>query len=132
MTNFMKSNWVLFAILLAGWLFQCSNQVMTDNRDFGISAPEVKARIDAKAEFLLLDVRTADEYYAGHLEKARLFPAKDIFLNITQLPKDQDIILYCSDGTRSLLVSRHLHENGFLRVRRMNGGIKSWSWSLIK
>lgn len=123
---------ILWGVFLTGCLIQCSNQVLKDDYDFGISAIEVKARIDAKSDFLLLDVRTADEYYAGHIEKARLFPAKDIFLNITQLPKDQDIILYCSDGTRSLLVSRHLRENGYFRVRRMNGGIKSWSWSLIK
>ncbi|MBN2093144.1 rhodanese-like domain-containing protein [candidate division KSB1 bacterium] len=129
---FTKFNRMFFVILLTGCLWQCANHVVRENREFGISAQELKVRLETNADFLLLDVRTADEYYAGHIEKARLFPAKDIFLNSNQLPKDQDIILYCSDGTRSLLVSRHLRENGFLRVRRMDGGIKSWSWSLMK
>ncbi len=129
---FKKFNWIFFVILLAGSLWHCSNQVIRENREFGISAQELKNRLDTNADFLLLDVRTADEYYAGHIEKARLFPAKDIFLNVNQLPKNQDIILYCSDGKRSLLVSRHLRENGFLRVRRIDGGLKFWTWSLVK
>lgn len=132
MMNLLSLNRMVFVLFLIGWLLQCTHPVTQENREFGISAQELKNRLDANSNLLLLDVRTADEYFAGHIVKARLFPAKDIFLNIGQLPRDQDIILYCSDGTRSLLVSRHLRENGYVRVRRMNGGIKAWSWSLEK
>jgi len=111
---------------------QCTNQLLKENRDFGISASELRGKIDSNESFLLLDVRSAKEYYVGHLKKAKLFPAADIFSNVKQLPVDDEIVLYCSDGTRSLLVTKHLKSYGYSNVRRLNGGIKAWSWKLVK
>jgi rhodanese-related sulfurtransferase len=115
----------LLAALL-GLLIGCTNQRLQENRDLGISATELQAKLGGVSLPLLIDVRTSDEFYAGHLTGARLFPANDIFMNVHQIPTDKEIIVYCSDGQRSLLVAKHLHSHGFNRVKRLNDGIKAW------
>lgn len=122
---------ILIAILL---FFQanCTNRVLKDNRKFGIEATELRYKIDNRIPIALIDVRTTDEYYSGHIAGAKLFPAEDVFSNVNQLPQNKEIILYCSDGQRSLLVAKHLAANGFTSVKRLNGGIKSWTWELVR
>ncbi len=109
----------------------CSNPLVRENREQGISASELKRKIDQKELFLLMDVRSAEEFYAGHLPGARLFPAEDLFANVAQLPTDRPIVLYCSDGQRSALVAKHLKAHGFHPVQRLNEGLKSWQWELV-
>jgi len=116
----------IFLTVLMGLQINCANQRLRENRDFGISATELQAKLNSPQVPLLIDVRTSDEYYAGHLPGARLFPANDIFMNVHQLPPEQEIILYCSDGQRSLLVAKHLRAHGFGRVKRLNDGVKVW------
>lgn len=115
--------WLLILIaLLAG----CTNQTLKDNREFGITVSELQYKLDSSTPPLLIDVRTSDEFYSGHLPGAKLFPANDIFMNTAQIPADREVVLYCSDGQRSLLVAKHLRAHGYTRVMRLNGGIKGW------
>ena len=113
---YQKTLWIGFLLILS---VGCSNQLLKEEREFGISPEALKVKIDQKQPMMIIDVRSNDEYYAGHLPGARLFPAKDIFLNVNQVPSEKEIILYCSDGKRSMLVAKHLHAHGYLQVRRL-------------
>jgi rhodanese-related sulfurtransferase len=48
-----------------------------------------------KGEVIVLDVRPAEEYQAGHLPHARSIPFADLELRVSELPKKTDIVAYC-------------------------------------
>lgn len=77
-------------------------------------------------EVVLLDVRSEGEYdNDGRIEGARLIPLGVLEKNLSALPKEKKIIVYCRSGSRSISASRLLEQHGF-RVYNMNGGINAW------
>ncbi len=77
-------------------------------------------------EVVLLDVRSEGEYdNDGRIEGARLIPLGVLEKNLSALPKEKKIIVYCRSGSRSISASRLLEQHGF-KVYNMNGGINAW------
>jgi rhodanese-related sulfurtransferase len=76
---------------------------------------------------ILMDVRTPEEYAAGHLEEAlnvNLF--REDFVRVADtLPKDKTIYLYCQKGGRSARAARILDSLGY-RVVDLLGGYETW------
>lgn len=70
------------------------------------------------AQSLWIDVRTAEEYQAGHLEGAVHLPYDEIEQKITELKlaKDTEIQLYCRSGRRSGIALETLRAMGFSKV----------------
>ena len=92
--------------------------------------PEGKAIID-RQEVFILDVRTNEEYAAGHINGSTLLavqdiPEKELGEKLKEIPKDKKILVYCRSGSRSAKASRILAENGFAMVYNMQGGITEW------
>ena len=90
-----------------------------------ISPAEVYEIITNDEDYIILDVRTQDEYNEGHLEKALLIPVDKLKERLGELPKDKPIIVYCRSGARSRKAAEILVENGFSQVYDM-GGILGW------
>ena len=93
-----------------------------------VSADEF-AQIIKSDSVILIDVRTADEYNAGHIEGARNIDVlKDDFNNIatTSLPKDKEIAVYCRSGKRSMKAANILAKDGF-KVINLKGGWLEWT-----
>lgn len=92
-----------------------------------ISPQELKQRLDANESVLLLDVREQIEYDIVHLEGARLIPINTLPNHIDSLPPDQEIIVYCHHGQRSLYATAYLQQNGFADTKNLIGGIDQWA-----
>ena len=90
-----------------------------------ISPSEVYEIIKNDEDYIILDVRTQDEYNEGHLEKALLIPVDDLEKVVDELPENKPIIVYCRSGARSRKAAEILVENGFNQVYDM-GGILGW------
>jgi len=90
-----------------------------------ITPAEVYKIITNDEDYIILDVRTQDEYNEGHLDKALLIPVDELKGRLGELPKDKPIIVYCRSGARSNRAANILIENGFTEVYDM-GGILSW------
>ena len=75
---------------------------------------------------LFVDVRTAEEFAAGHFPGAFNIPHEDIVRGIREhnLHKDQTVLLYCRSGNRSGLAESSLQSAGFSRARNV-GGLKA-------
>ncbi len=71
---------------------------------------------------LVLDVRTEQEFAAGHLEGAVNIPFELVLTHLTKqgLSKDTDIVLYCRSGRRSGIANANLVKAGFTQT--YNGG----------
>ena len=92
-----------------------------------ISPQELKQKLDTDESVLLLDVREPSEYDIVHLEGARLIPLNTLPQHIDSLPAEQEIVVYCHHGTRSLYATAYLHQNGFRDAKNLAGGIDQWA-----
>ncbi len=79
---------------------------------------------------LLLDVREADEFTAGHLSGAvhisRGMLEFKFSSNPALQPRDLKIVLYCKTSGRAALSAVALHEMGYLNVQSLAGGFDAW------
>jgi rhodanese-related sulfurtransferase len=92
-----------------------------------ISPNDVVAELGCGAA-ILVDVRAAEDWKAGHARGARHLDRGEIELEIEeQVPDpDQRIICYCGGGSRSALVAESLQKMGYRNVRSMAGGFRAW------
>jgi rhodanese-related sulfurtransferase len=88
-----------------------------------ITPEEVAVLVDGGA--LLLDVREADEWQAGHAAAASHIPMREIPAHIDELPTDQRILAICRSGARSAAVAEVLIGAGFDAVN-VQGGMRAW------
>ena len=93
-----------------------------------VSAAQVKADLDAGKKFILLDVRSKEEFDAGHLPNAINISRGLLEFQIGQaIPdKNANIILYCRTGARSALTTLVLNEMGYTNAKNMAGAFKAW------
>ncbi len=75
---------------------------------------------------MLLDVREADEWQAGHAPAARWVPLGDLESVRFQLPMNRTIVCVCRSGSRSAKAAAELVQMGFKAVN-MTGGMKAWA-----
>ena len=79
-------------------------------------------------DYILVDVRTTEEYDSGHIQDAVNFDFySESFQNdILTLDKSSSIILYCRTQNRSTKTANYLKENGYKEIIVLAGGITSW------
>ncbi|MGE5627393.1 MAG: CoA-disulfide reductase [Solirubrobacterales bacterium] len=77
-------------------------------------------------EYMLLDVRTEDEFSNGHLEGAVNIPVDSLRDRLHELDKNKTIVEYCQVGLRGYIADRILSQNGF-KVLNVTGGYKTSS-----
>lgn len=93
-----------------------------------VDVKEFQARI-AKNPGIVLDVRTPQEYNAGHLADCQLidFYSADFSQQLDQLDKSQPIYVYCKVGGRSGKTMSMLNDKGFAEVYNLDGGFDAWA-----
>jgi len=91
-----------------------------------ISVEEVYEIIDNDEDYMILDVRTQEEFNEGYIEGAVLIPVSELEDRLNELPQDKPIIVYCKSGVRSSTAANLLVENGFIEIYNMTGGITDW------
>jgi len=79
--------------------------------------------------FMLLDVRTPEEYAEGHISGAKLIPIQVLAERMSEVPHDKQVYVYCHSGGRSSRASKLLAENGFTNIENVVGGIVAWKKS---
>jgi len=92
-----------------------------------IDVQELKQKLDAKEDFVFIDVREEHEYAEFNLG-AKLMPLSNFVSFIPELLdyKDQEIVVHCRSGARSGAVKQSLEQQGFTKVRNLLGGVLEW------
>ena len=116
---------LMFVLTLAG----CS--VVNQTSDIGykqISSQEAAQMMETESDYIILDVRTAQEYEGSHIKGAINVPNENITEdNIAELPdKEQLILVYCRSGNRSKQASKKLADMGYTNIVEF-GGINTWT-----
>ena len=96
-----------------------------------ITAEEAKQRIDAGGA-VILDVRTQEEYDAGHIDGSLRLEYNDFDEKLEEvLPdKNMQILIYCRSGNRSRIATEYLVSKGYTDVYDF-GGINDWPYETV-
>jgi rhodanese-related sulfurtransferase len=95
---------------------------------FGISPNEAVGLLN-RGGTLLLDVRSATDYEAGHITDARSAPGGELqgkLIDTVKKFKEKPVLLYCETGTASASTAQMLRAQGFTKVVTLRGGLHSW------
>jgi phage shock protein E len=87
-------------------------------------------RIEKKdPSLIVLDVRTPEEFAAGHVPGAINIPYTHLPARISELPgaAEKDIVVYCVTGVRAERAATRFRENGFTRLLHLDGDMRRWS-----
>ncbi len=93
-----------------------------------LNVEQVKAKLDQKEPFVLVDVREESEWAKDHLPGAVHLGKGIIERDVEQRVPDTatEIVLYCGGGFRSALAADNLQKMGYTNVISMDGGIRDW------
>ena len=79
---------------------------------------------------VLIDVREADEYQAGHIPGAIHASRGVLEFRLSSTPelsaRDLKVVLYCKTSGRAALAARAMHDMGYLQVQSIAGGVDAW------
>ncbi len=94
-----------------------------------IDCDSVRSRLTGGANFVFLDCRESSEWNIARIEGATLLPMSELTERVGELngKQDQEVIVHCHHGGRSLRVAMWLRQQGFSRAKSMAGGIDKWS-----
>jgi rhodanese-related sulfurtransferase len=95
--------------------------------DLEITPAEVKQRLDRGEKLVLIDVRERWEFSVCRIEGAKLIPMGTVPANLQALDTDDEIVVYCHHGVRSLDVAVWLRGQGVEGAKSLAGGIERWS-----
>ncbi len=93
-----------------------------------ISPEQLKARLDNGDELVVVDLRQAWEYHAGHIPGAVNIFLQQVPMRANELPRDKPIVLQCWHGFTSLDAAGYLIQNGWpaVNIASLNGGMAGW------
>ena len=115
----MKRLFLLLGLLMS--MMACAQK--------NISPQEFHEMITKNPNLQVVDVRTPQEFAAGHIKGARNvdFRSPDFEKNIAKaVKKRKTVLVYCRSGKRSLNAMNLMVKNGFKDVYNMEGGILAW------
>jgi rhodanese-related sulfurtransferase len=75
---------------------------------------------------LFLDVRSKEEFEAGHIKNSVNIPVDEIRSRMKEFNNEKNIYIYCQAGLRGYLAQRMLKQNGFDNVHNLSGGYQLW------
>lgn len=94
-----------------------------------IEASELHRKIARGDEFLLLDVRTPEEWDLAHIPGARLIPIDQLATRLGEIMdwREREVVVHCHHGMRSARAKAFLMGRGFRTVRNLLGGIDAYA-----
>ena len=124
----------LMILLLAVMMLTACGQDKENNQGavyVNITAEEAKQIMDSEEGYIILDVRTQEEYDQGHIPGATQISHEEIKEKAEGVltDKDQLILVYCRSGRRSKLAAEALVELGYTNIKEF-GGIIDWPYEV--
>lgn len=105
------------------------SQVQTVHDDLSalpiISPDELRSGLKSN-EYWLIDVREPHERALSAIEPSQSIPLADLQTQLSSLPNDKTLVLYCQSGQRSKIAVQQLLESGFPRCASLQGGISAY------
>ncbi len=91
-----------------------------------ITPAELDRRRSSGDDVFVLDVREPSEWQICHIAGATLIPLPQLAQRTNEVPRDRDIVVHCKAGVRGAKAIRLLQQQGYTRLRNLEGGILAW------
>lgn len=91
-----------------------------------LSAHDLNEIIKNNEDFILVDVRTVDEYNDGHIDKAINIPIADLRERYKELDPEKKTVLICGSGQRSSMGCSILQQHNFKKIYNVSGGMTGY------
>lgn len=123
--EFASNHYVLVACFAALWVLFFMLEATRGGK--GVS-PQAATNMVNQQEALIIDVRPADEFRAGHIAGSRNIPSDQIGDRIGELEgyREKPLIFTCDTGSQASHAGRQLLAKGFKQVYRIQGGVAAW------
>ena len=107
----------------------CAARATPEQAVAEIAPGALRARLDAREELLLLDVREPWEAERARIAAARLLPLGQLEARLAELEpwREREVVVHCQTGGRSRRACELLRSKGFSRVANLTGGIEAWA-----
>ena len=124
---------LIFLLLAVPFLTACGQDKENDQGAVyvNITAEEAKQIMDSEEGYIILDVRTQEEYDEGHIPGATQISHEEIAEKAEDVltDKEQLILVYCRSGRRSKIAAEALVELGYTNIKEF-GGIIDWPYEV--
>ena len=119
-------NKILLPVLVL--LFSSFASLQAQNR-IAVSSKQVSTMLQKDNKFVVLDVRTVDEFKDGHIKGAINIDIRqpDAFSKIDKLNRNAKYIVYCRTNNRSGIAVEHMMQSGFKTIYQMMDGFPGWA-----
>ena len=91
-----------------------------------ITVQELKDKLAAGLDGILIDVRQPEEHEVANIEGAQLIPLAELPEKCVDLPKDTTIYVHCKAGGRSAKACKFLSDHGLPNAINVEGGMDAW------
>jgi adenylyltransferase/sulfurtransferase len=91
-----------------------------------ISVQELKQRLDAGDDIMILDVREPYEYQIANIG-GTLIPMNEVPRRLAEIDRSREIVVQCRSGARSQRIAEFLAQQGYPNVKNLAGGILAWA-----
>ena len=138
----MVSKWIyvilIIAVIVIGVIMFTNKNTDKDvnKTNFGVkhvTMDEIVEIMEENEGYIILDVRTIEEYNEGHIPNAICIPNETIDENVVNIlpDKNQLILIYCRSGNRSKQATDKLENLGYTNLIEF-GGIMDWKGEIVK
>ena len=125
---------LILIITCTAVLYSCTqgSENKMENTYEQITPAEAKEIMDSQDSYVILDVRTQEEFDEAHIDGAILIPDYEISDKAESVLKDKNqlILVYCRSGRRSKLAASDLVTLGYTNVKEF-GGIIDWPYETV-
>jgi len=98
----------------------------TNNGIPQITVLELKQRLDAGEDLMILDVREPFEYQIANIG-GTLIPQNEVPRRMAEIDRNREIVVQCRSGGRSQRIAEFLAAQGYPSVKNLSGGILAWA-----
>jgi len=126
--EFVSNHLFLFSLLIAILILLIWNLYGDSMSGIALVIPMEATRLINHENAVIVDLRSKEDFDAGHIINAYNIPASEMAERQKELDKhkEQALILYCSHGAESSRMARILMNGGFQKLFCLKGGLQAW------
>lgn len=121
-----QNNLLLIGVAIVSGLTLAWPMILSKRAGASLSCTEAVQLMNHQ-HAIMIDIRPAEAFAAGHIPQARSVPASEIEKKATHLPKNKPLIVVCDLGRTSGSAATRLRALGFTEVSILSGGMRAWS-----